>query len=68
MRPKQLVPTALLLIAVGGSWLYTLWHDAEWYVKNVNSDAILVLIIITASVTLCAGLIVILDVLDRFLK
>lgn len=65
MKPKQLIPFALMLIAVGGTWLYTLWHDAEWYVKNIHSDLLLSVIILTVSITILSGVIIILDIIDR---
>lgn len=65
MKPKQLIPLALMLIAVGGTWLYTLWNNAEWYVENIQSDLLLSVIIITVSVTILSGIIIILDAIDR---
>lgn len=65
MKPKQLIPLALMLIAVGGTWLYTLWHNAEWYVKNIHSDLLLSVIILTVSITILSGVIIILDIIDR---
>lgn len=65
MKPKKLFPLACVLFITGVIWLMTLFSNMDWYVRNIQSQVIMAIIVITALLLVFGGAIIILSFFDE---
>jgi hypothetical protein len=61
MKPSKLAPIAIICVALGSTWTYTLLYDMDWYVVHVHSNVLMGIFIILALLMLFGGLMLILS-------
>ncbi len=64
MKPSKLVPFAIMCVALGLAWTYTLLYKIDWYVSHLHNNVLTGIFIILALLILFSGLILILSIFE----
>ena len=57
MKPSSLLPLAIICVAIGAAWIFTLLYNMEWWVRHTSSGFVMAIIIIAAFSITFSGLI-----------